>query len=205
MNKIIIGVCIIIMLIIPSVNALYSKNALNNIKFSLVENEQGSSEEELTIKHIFPILKGYFFIEKDEIRDIIKKIVLEIISTGNATINEIEEIVISAGINVKEIYLFPDIKTTKTTDGELFCYPGNFRANLFGYNAKGSYVRYKTWFLALYGWNLEINGINVQEVGGHFVGYYGEIRCTYDTLLYPPGEYSYFNLEGNAILAFHGA
>ena len=186
------------------IQSAFAITQTNDIK-QLEKNLPVDFEDKLSAKHILPLLRGFFHIEKKEVQHIIRNTIIEIIKTGDATIDEIREYANSSEIIVKGIYLFAEVKTTKTTDGSLNCYPGNFRTHFFGYTARGSYVRYKTWYLALYGWYLEIDGNIVKEMGGHLFGYHGQINCNYDPWSYPPGDYSSFNINGNAILIFHGA
>ena len=179
-----------------------------------IENSETSSEsivtfqsgDILTRKHLIPIIIGYLYMDKEEveIKNILKDVIKELIFTGEVTIEKIMEFVEDRGLNADGVYIFPEIENIKDTDGELSCYPGNFFANLWGYNSKGSYVRYKTWYLALYGWYLAINGEVVSEKGGHLIGYFGFARSYYDPWSYPPGDYGSIDLKGYSYIAFHG-
>lgn len=202
MKKILIGILIILMLLIPITSSL-SCNTQKMKNSSKINNDLIQNEDVLTKKHVVPLLKEYFFIKDNQIKNIIKNIIIEIINTGDASIDEIKDILDSCGKTVREIYLFAEIKTTRLTDGRLNCYPGNFFTHFIGYNARGSYIRYRTYNLALYGWNLQINGENVEKHAGHFFGYYGSVEQVYEWA--PPGDYYYFFLDGYAILTFHGA
>ena len=159
----------------------------------------------LSRNHILPILKAFFFINDNQIKQVIKGIIIDLLFTGNTSVDEIQDILDSQNMTVKEIYLLAEIKTSEYTDGSLNCYPGQIRTLFGGYNAKGSYVRYdKSYELPLYGWNLKINGENVTRDPGYFFGYYGHIRqsCEWHK---PNIYYDYFTLDGFTILAFHGA
>jgi hypothetical protein len=203
MNKIIIGILIFLMLLIPTVNSLsYDRQ---KIKISSIGiNDLAQNDDVLTRNHIFSLIKSYVFIKDYKIKNIIKNIVIDLIFTGVTSLDEIQEILDSCGKTVNEIYLFAEIETSKQTDGFLDCYPGNFRTHFGGYDAKGSYIRYsKEYYDALYGWNLKINGEDTKRNSGYFFGYNGYVRHVYEWA--PPGEYYHFILDGSAILTFHGA
>jgi len=159
----------------------------------------------LTRNHILPMLKGYFFIEDTQIKQVIKNIIFNLLLNGNASVDEIKDILDSHNMTVKEIYLLSEIKTYDYSDGHAHCFPGFFRALVGGFNAKGIYVNYNDYIDDnKYGWNLKINEENVTRDSGHFFGYYGYVRQCHDWD-YPPIVYSNFKLDGYAILAFHGA
>ena len=159
----------------------------------------------LSRNHILPILKGYFFIEDTLIKHVIKHIIIDLLISGDTSIDEIQNILNSHNITVKEIYLLAEIKTFECSDGHAHCYPGYLRAWLGGFNAKGSYIVYN-WYSDdyFYGWNLKINGEKVTRDTGHFFGYYGYVRQAMN-MNYPPIVYDCFELDGYAFLVFHGA
>jgi hypothetical protein len=195
---------IILMILIPTTSSLNYTTQKIKIK-SKVNNGLVENGTVLKRNHVFPLLKGYVFIQDYKIKNIIKKIVIDLIFTGETSLDEIQEILDSYSKNVDEIYLLAEIETPESTDGNLDCYPGNFRTHYGGYNAKGSYINYrKEYYDPLYGWNLKINGENTKRNSGYFFGYNGYVRQCYDQFS-PPSEFCYFILEGNAILVFHGA
>ena len=184
--------------------------AENNVTSKIYDNEQIDTQpliknrDVLKRNHILPILKGYFFIENTQIKQIIKDILFNIFFTGDATVDEILDILDSHNVTVKNIYLFAEIETSDNTDGSLSCFPGQIRTYFGGYNAKGSYVMYeKSYELPLYGWHLKINGEGVTRDPGYFFGYYGHIRqmCEWHK---PNIYYDFFTLDGYAILVFQG-
>ena len=194
---------IILIILIPTTSSL-SYNTKRIKKESKINNNLIQNGTVLTIHHIFPLLKGYVFIQDRQIKNIIKNIIIDLIFTGDTSLDEIQEILDSFGKTVKEIYLFAEIETSELTDGKLHCYPGNFRTQVGGYNAKGSYVEYfKSYELPLYGWNLKINGEKVTRDPGYFFGYYGHIRQSWEWHK-PNIYYDLFTLDGYAILTFHG-
>jgi hypothetical protein len=167
-----------------------------------IDIEPDNLENRLTRKHVLNFVKGYLFIFESKIKKIVRRIILEIIVTGDATIDEIKEILNSVGINFHEIYILVEIKTTQSSSGSITCYPGVIRTSLIGYIARGSYVRCKRSDSGSSGWFLEINGNKVEEKSGHFFGYFGYVKSSTDLSSpewYPP---SYFSLDGFATLVF---
>jgi hypothetical protein len=180
------------------------QHILNKDKITSVNVLSIQSGNILKRRHLIPLLISYYFIEHESIKIVVKDIIIDLIFSGEVTIEEILELVNNKGLKYDGVYILPKIETTKITDGELSCYPGDFLVNLFGYNARGSYVRYKTWYLALYGWHLKFNGNKVSQKGGHFIGYYGYLSNYYDWFSYPPGDYNTINFNGYSCIAFHG-
>ena len=202
-NRILVGSIMFFMLFIPSVNVYgVSTPSYHDQTFFLNKNIVQSGDI-LIKKHILPLVKEYFFIKENRIKNIIKNIIIEILKTEDATIDEIREIIDLNGVSVKDIYLFADIKTSKLTDGYIQYYPGEFRS-MFNVPLWGSYVRYRPHSgLVLYDWNLQINGNDAERRAGYVFGYYGHATSVYEW--YPPGEYYSFTLDGSAILTFHGS
>ena len=184
----------------------------NNETSKMFDVEQNNTQsyiqkgEVLSRIHFLSILKGYFFIQDIQVKMVIKDILSNILFTGDATVDEIRDILDTHNMTVKEIYLLSEIKTSEYSDGHVRFFPGIFRA-LFGggFNARGIHIEYDDYIeVDWYGWNLKINGIGVKRDTGHFFGYYGYVRQCNDWD-YPPIVYSNFKLDGYAILVFHGA
>ena len=198
----ILAIGIIVLFIGAGISSAIS---LNNNNVIILGNIQSTSTEiTLNWKHLFPIIIDYYFIEHEQIKMVVKIIIIDLIFTGETTLEEILGYVDDNGLNPEEVYILPKIETIKITDGELYCNPGNFLSNLFGFNARGSYVRYKTWDYRHYGWHLKINSKQVSEKGGHLIGYYGFIRNNEDTWSYPPAWLNTISFNGYSCIAFHG-
>ena len=195
-----------VFIIILLVGVVISSAKVLNYNNTIISDNFHSKSAELTLnwKHLIPIIFDYCFIKHDQIKMVVKNIIIDLIFTGKTTLEEILEYVDDNGLNPEEVYILSKIETVKTTDGQLLCNPGDFLSNLFGYNARGSYVRYKTWDYAHYGWHLEIDSRLVSEKGGHLIGYYGFVRNAEDTLSYPPAWLNSISFNGYSCIAFHG-
>ena len=180
-------------------------------KQSIVNKDEISSQNikyiqsgnKLTRKHLIPLIINYYYIEKDSVKKIVKDIIIELIFTGDATIEEILQIVNNSDLNPTGVYILSLIETTDWSDGLADCYPGNRFVYLFGYNSRGSYVRYKKDSGSIYGWHLKIDRNEVSKKSGHAIGYYGHVHS--GIAYYYPGEYPGFEMvAGFSLLVFHG-
>ena len=195
---------IILLFVNVTVLSIASSKSIFISDENMVDNEIEPIQYDkiLTRKHIFPLLFNYYFIENEAIKNIIKNIIIELIFSGDASIDEIQEFVNASGINVERIYLLTYVKTLESSDGSADCYPGNILAHFLGYNSRGSYIRYKSNNQLIFFWHLFIDGHEVSERGGHLLGYFGHVHSAVQ--YYYPGEYPLFSLDGFAILIFHG-
>jgi hypothetical protein len=188
-------------------------NEDNNVKTetftkSVTKNRFTPSEKELTKKHIVHLYQGLVLTNKENIRCIIKEIILEIAKTGDATISEIKDIVESNGINSSKVSILSTIWTNYYSDGKLYCIPGIMRGYIYGYIAKSSLVLYNPqsedggW-----GWNLCIDREWVTKESGIIVGYSGYTRTNFE-ITFSGNQSRYINynfkLLGFGLLVFHG-
>ena len=198
----ILAVGIIVLFMGVSVSSAISVNN-NEVIVSDIFNSV-NSENYLNWKHLFPLIIDYYFIEHEQIKMVVKNIIIDLIFTGETALEEILGYVEDTGLNPDEVYLLSKIETTDWSDGLADCYPGDKCLDWFGYNSRGSYVRYKYRSDSIFGWHLEIDGDKVSEKSGHAIGYYGYVNSGWN-YLYPPGEYPTFILEdGYALIIFHG-
>ncbi|KYK23207.1 hypothetical protein AYK21_02935 [Thermoplasmatales archaeon SG8-52-2] len=102
--------------------------------------------------------------------------------------------------NIK-VYKLAKIKTTETTGGSAFCFPGLFRSmTLIGPILFHSFVVYDDDYWE--GWYLTINGDKVSRGQGYIFGFTGRITNWYGGLGFKP-DYRAFDLDGIALLIIH--
>jgi hypothetical protein len=102
--------------------------------------------------------------------------------------------------NIK-IYKLARIKTTETTGGSAFCFPGLIRSlTLIGAILFHSFVVYDDDYWE--GWYLTINGDRVSRGQGYIFGFTGRITNWYGGLGFKP-DYCAFDLDGIALLIIH--
>ncbi len=194
-KKILIGSIIaVVILVLVSFTGVVGKDLESDKSVYIQPNK------ELTREHLICLLRGFLHTRNLEINKILIKIIFEIIRDGDATSYEIQGIVASNITNIKGVYILAEVKTTETTDGGVGCFPGVLRS-IFGYNAKGAFVKYDDeghMNKILYGWNLHIDGELISKNKGYIFGYFGYVKNGFH------GEFSYFDLDGFGVLIIHG-
>jgi hypothetical protein len=102
--------------------------------------------------------------------------------------------------NVK-IYKFARIKTTETSGGYAFCFPGFFRSVYhIGNILFHSFVAYDNNYWG--GWYLTINGEKISRGRGYIFGFTGRITNWLGGFGTKPDE-DYFDLDGFALQIIH--
>ena len=196
------------MSIAPVANSLQS---LGNIKTSKVieDLELDNSvyvqpDKKLTQEQLVYLEKALPYIKDSKIKQAIQEIIAEIMDDGDATSDEIQEIIESNNVNAREVYILAKVKTTDDTGGNVICFPGLFRLYA-GFFAKGIYVNYEWWTINNeYDWYLTINDKLVSKGKGYIFGYFGYVYWWPGVPKYPD---PYFILgrkaNGFGVLIFH--
>lgn len=159
------------------------------------------SDKVLTNEHFKYLFRGFLFIKDFKIKNVIIKIIFEIKGDGNATSEEIQEIIESSNANIGEVYILAEIKTTgeyKRSDGSVGSRPWRFSFVNY-HNAIDIFVHYTPdCYKELFGWTLQIDGNPLSENKGYILGYTGYIQ-NYLT----GGEFITFKLNGTGVLILH--
>jgi hypothetical protein len=159
-----------------------------------IETSNNCSLNELSREHVKHLLWGMIRSGESQIKIILLRIIFEIINDGNATIEEIQEIIDNSVI--KEVYLFAEIKTDGRSDGWANAKPGTLRQEMLGFNPKNVYCPYTDdpYFEDVFGWTLYINGSLARKNPGYIFGYSGYLECTFNAVN------QNFKLDGFGIL-----
>ncbi len=198
-NKILIGSIIAISILIGvSFTSVVGKG------LELYENVYLQQDKELTREHLKYLFRGFLFIQDSKIKEVIKKTIFEIIKNGNATSEEIQEIINSSNVNIV-VYILAQIKTVgdfNESDGSVRSVPFWHSIPFFSFNnAKGILVEYTPECKEkVVGWNLQIDGNLISENNGCILGYTGHIENVFYTL---PLKWETFILDGFGVLVLH--
>ena len=154
----------------------------------------------LTKEHFKYLFRGFLFIKDFQIKKVIIKIIFEIKRDGNATSEEIQEIIESSNDNIGEVYILAEIKTTgnyQKSDGSVGCIP--WRYGVVNHDATGIFAQYTPdCYKKLFGWTLQIDGNPVSKNDGYIFGYSGYVLGGTTG-----GEFVCFKLDGFGVLVLH--